>query len=143
MKSVKVLCKPAKLYLFLSLFLLLSMIIQNLGKNNVLCFGPLECYEVNKITLLLIKLLYIGFWTFILQMICKGGYTNVSWALVLLPIILFGLTLVMYMLNRGVIEGFSFKNKLKKNKKSSGQLMRERGEQLIRERDAKLRNKNQ
>jgi hypothetical protein len=106
MKSVKVLCKPAKLYLFLSVFLLLSMIIQNLGKNNILCFGPLECYEVNKIALLLIKLLYIGFWTFILQMICKGGYTNVSWALVLLPIILFGLTLVMYMLNRGVMEGF-------------------------------------
>jgi hypothetical protein len=115
MKSVKVLCKPAKLYLFLSVFLLLSMIIQNLGKNNVLCFGPLECYEVNKITLLLIKLLYIGFWTFILQMICKGGYTNVSWALVLLPIILFGLTLVMYMLNRGVMEGFNVNKRIKKN----------------------------
>ena len=139
MKSVKFLCKPAKLYLFLSVFLLLSMIIQNLGKNNVLCFGPLECYEVNKITLLLIKLLYIGFWTFILQMICKGGYTKISWALVLLPIILFGLTLVMYMLNRGLMEGFSFNNKLKKgekkHKKNSGQLMRERA--------AKLRNKNQ
>lgn len=139
MKSVKVLCKPAKLYLFLSLFLLLSMIIQNLGKNNVLCFGPIECYEVNKITLLLIKLLYIGFWTFILQMICKGGYTKISWALVLLPIILFGLTLVMYMLNRGLMEGFSFNNKLKKgekkHKKNSGQLMREHA--------AKLRNKNQ
>jgi|688.fasta_scaffold60740_2 hypothetical protein len=115
MKSVKFLCKPAKLYLFLSVFLLLSMIIQNLGKNNVLCFGPLECYEVNKITLLLIKLLYIGFWTFILQMICKGGYTNVSWALVLLPIILFGLTLVMYMLNRGVMEGFNVNKRIKKN----------------------------
>ena len=115
MKSVKFLCKPAKLYLFLSVFLLLSMIIQNLGKNNVLCFGPLECYEVNKITLLLIKLLYIGFWTFTLQMICKGGYTNVSWALVLLPIILFGLTLVMYMLNRGVMEGFNVNKRIKKN----------------------------
>ena len=115
MKSVKFLCKPAKLYLFLSVFLLLSMIIQNLGKNNVLCFGPLECYEVNKIALLLIKLLYIGFWTFILQMICKGGYTNVSWALVLLPIILFGLTLVMYMLNRGVMEGFNVNKRIKKN----------------------------
>ena len=115
MKSVKFLCKPAKLYLFLSVFLLLSMIIQNLGKNNILCFGPLECYEVNKIALLLIKLLYIGFWTFILQMICKGGYTNVSWALVLLPIILFGLTLVMYMLNRGVMEGFNVNKRIKKN----------------------------
>ena len=115
MKSVKFLCKPAKLYLFLSVFLLLSMIIQNLGKNNVLCFGPLECYEVNKITLLLIKLLYIGFWTFILQMICKGGYTKISWALVLLPIILFGLTLVMYMLNRGVMEGFNVNKRIKKN----------------------------
>lgn len=131
MKSVKVLCKPAKLYLFLSVFILLSMIIQNLGKNNILCFGPLECYEVNKIALLLIKLLYISFWTFILQMICKGGYTNVSWALVLLPIILFGLTLVMYMLNRGVMEGFS----LRKDKKSSGQQMRDRA--------STLHNKNQ
>ena len=115
MKSVKFLCKPAKLYLFLSVFLLLSMIIQNLGKNNILCFGPLECYEVNKIALLLIKLLYIGFWKFILQMICKGGYTNVSWALVLLPIILFGLTLVMYMLNRGIMEGFNINKQPKKH----------------------------
>ena len=131
MKSVKVLCKPAKLYLFLSVFILLSMIIQNLGKNNILCFGPLECYEVNKIALLLIKLLYISFWTFILQMICKGGYTNVSWALVLLPIILFGLTLVMYMLNRGVMEGFNSR----KDKKSSGQQMRNRA--------STLHNKNQ
>lgn len=116
MKSVKVLCKPTKLYLFLSVFLLLSMIIQNLGKKDILCFGPLECYEVNKIALLLIKLLYIGFWTFILQMICKGGYTNVSWALVLLPIILFGLTLVMYMLNRGIVEGLDTKLSTKGNK---------------------------
>lgn len=93
------LCSPAQLYLFITLFSLVIMIYQNSGTlDNVLCVGNYECYNSpNKAVLIFVKLLYIGFWTFVLQMICKGGYKNVSWFLVLLPVILFMLILIFGM----------------------------------------------
>ena len=93
------LCTPAQLYLFITLFSLVIMIYQNAGTHdNVLCVGNYECHNApNKAVLVFVKLLYIGFWTFVLQMICKGGYKNVSWFLVLLPVILFMLILIFGM----------------------------------------------
>lgn len=90
------LCTPAQLYLFITLFSLAIMIFQNVGTySNVLCLGKYECHNApNKTLLVFVKLIYISFWTFVLQMICKGGYKNFAWFLVLLPIILFMLLLI-------------------------------------------------
>jgi hypothetical protein len=41
------------------------------------------------------KALYILFWTFILNSLCKAGYKEVSWFLVLLPLILLFIILAL------------------------------------------------
>ena len=90
------LCTPAQLYLFVELFLLVIMLIQNGDSDNTLCLGNYECYDApNKGIMLLVKLGYVGFWTFVLNLICKAGYKNLSWFLVLLPVILFFMVLVL------------------------------------------------
>jgi hypothetical protein len=90
------LCTPAQLYLFVELILLIIMLIQNGNSDNTLCLGNYECYEApNKALMLLVKLGYVGFWTFVLNLICKAGYKNLSWFLVLLPVILFFTLLVL------------------------------------------------
>lgn len=96
LRDLNKLCTPAQFYLFITLFSLVLMIYQNIGKNeNILCVGNYECHNTpNKAVLLLGKVIYISFWTFVLQMICKGGYKNFAWFLVLLPIILAMLVLV-------------------------------------------------
>ena len=35
----------------------------------------------------MIKLVYVLLWTYILQLLCRKGYSSVSWFLVLLPFI--------------------------------------------------------
>jgi predicted PurR-regulated permease PerM len=90
------LCTPAQLYLFITLFSLVVMIFQNgTSHSNVLCVGNYECHNSpSKSVLVFVKIIYISFWTFVLQMICKGGYKNFAWFLVLLPIVIFMLLLI-------------------------------------------------
>ena len=55
------------------------------------------------------KAVYILFWTFILNAICKAGYKEVSWFMVLLPIILLFIIIGIVILNSGsarLFEGF-------------------------------------
>ena len=76
------------------------MAIQNFGNTNKYCLGEYECYVPNTFIIFVFQALYILFWTFILNSLCKAGYKEVSWILVLLPIILLfvilGLILVTY-----------------------------------------------
>ena len=41
---------------------------------------------------------YIIFWTFILNAICKAGYKSISWFLVLLPFLLLAVALGLLLL---------------------------------------------
>ena len=57
----------------------------------------------------LFKAVYMLFWTFILNAICKAGYKEVSWFMVLLPIILLFIIIGIVILNSGsatLFEGF-------------------------------------
>ena len=91
------LCLPSKLYLGISLVCLLLLIWQNMGNTNLFCVGMLSCSVANTYLLFLAQLLYIIFWTFILNIICKSGYPWLSWLLLLLPFVLFALTVFSVM----------------------------------------------
>jgi hypothetical protein len=96
--DIKTLCNPAKVYLFFSLLLLLAMLKQNINDSeNVFCFGNYECYVENKWILILSKVIYIGFWTFVLNVLCRGGYKNLSWFLILFPVILFFILIIGFL----------------------------------------------
>ena len=76
------LCLPSKVYLVLSIISIILALLLSLC--SVLCCS--------------IKLLFVFVWTWILNIICKAGYTTVSWVLVLFPIILFFVLVLYYTL---------------------------------------------
>ena len=83
------LCKPAYFYFMMSMFIVVFLFIQNLGNTNLYCVGSYQCQVPNTTVIFVGKLLYILFWTWLLNLICKSGFSELSWLLVLFPIILF------------------------------------------------------
>ena len=102
LKMINKLCSPAYLYLVISAIAMILMIFQNAGNTNKYCIGEYECPVENTATIFIVKACYIIFWTFILNAICKAGYKNVSWFLVLIPFILMAILIGVFMLSKGV-----------------------------------------
>uniref|UniRef100_A0A6C0DR55 Uncharacterized protein n=1 Tax=viral metagenome TaxID=1070528 RepID=A0A6C0DR55_9ZZZZ len=94
------LCAPAMVYLGLSLLALFLMVFQNFGNYNTYCIGYYKCDEINTTFVFIIKIFYILFWTWILNIICKSGYSQLSWFLVLLPILLFFVLIAYFVMNK-------------------------------------------
>jgi hypothetical protein len=96
--SVRNLCTPAYVYLAISVIALLIMLMQNIGLSKTYCLGDFSC-DVSSTTLIfIVKIVYILFWTWILDLICKSGNTNIAWFLVLLPFIILFIFIAMLML---------------------------------------------
>ena len=92
--NLKKLCTPSFIYFIISLFGLVLLGLQNLtNDDNSLCVGNYECTVGNKLLVFLINGIYILFWTFVLDLMCKAGYSELSWIIVLIPILLFFLFL--------------------------------------------------
>tara|TARA_A100001015_G_scaffold282502_1_gene346840 strand:+ start:5373 stop:5801 length:429 start_codon:yes stop_codon:yes gene_type:complete len=107
LKDFKSLCTPASVYLFINVIIFVSIAVQNFGNTTKYCVGQYRCQVPNTFSMFLFKALYILFWTFVLNAICKAGYKEVSWFMVLLPIILLFIIIGMVILNSGsVYEGF-------------------------------------
>ena len=105
------LCVPAQIYLFVEVLIILGMTYQNWNNgDNTLCVGQYACNVESKVSIVLSKLIYVAFWTFILNVLCRGGYKKFAWFLVLLPLILFFIVLATFMLSKGTtyigFEGF-------------------------------------
>ena len=98
-RSLKELCSPAALYFIVSIFALLMILFQNLGNSNSYHMGNFSCRVPNTSLIFIIKLIYILFWTWILNLICKDGHTGISWLLVLFPFILFFVLIGIIMIN--------------------------------------------
>jgi hypothetical protein len=98
-KSLKELCSPAALYFIISILSLIMIVFQNLGNSNSYHVGNFSCRVPSTVLIFIIKLIYILFWTWILNLICKDGHTGISWLLVLLPFILLFVLIGMLMLN--------------------------------------------
>ncbi len=89
------LCTPAVIYLAISMMLLVVMYIQNRNNVDVYCLGAYECDVTNVTAIFLVKFVYILFWTWILNLICKSGSPSIAWLLLLLPVILFFLLIAL------------------------------------------------
>jgi hypothetical protein len=98
-KSLKELCTPASIYFCISIFALILVLFQNLGNTNSYHVGSFSCRVPNTTIVFIVKLLYVLFWTYILNLICKDGHTEISWLLVLLPWILLFVMIGLLMLN--------------------------------------------
>jgi len=98
-KSLKELCSPALIYFIISIIALVIILLQNLGDNTSYNLGTFSCKVPNTAVVFIIKLIYILFWTWILNLICKDGHTNISWLLILLPWLLLFVIMGLVMLN--------------------------------------------
>ena len=87
-KDFKNLCTPAFVYLFISVLAFVIIAIQNFGNTTKYCIGEFECFLPNTFLMFVFKAVYILFWTFILNSLCKAGYKEISWFLVILPLVL-------------------------------------------------------
>uniref|UniRef100_A0A6C0HSW1 Uncharacterized protein n=1 Tax=viral metagenome TaxID=1070528 RepID=A0A6C0HSW1_9ZZZZ len=81
------LCPPALIYFVVSMIAVLVCIMQNLGSKNGCKIGSMMI-KGNPIMMLVFKIIFILFWTWILSLICKAGYVGISWLLILAPFIL-------------------------------------------------------
>jgi len=95
----KKLCTPSMLYFTISMFALIIVFIQNIGNSNSYSLGSFSCRVPNTTIVFIVKLIYILFWTYVLNLICKDGNTALSWLLVFLPFILLFLIIGILMLN--------------------------------------------
>lgn len=82
------LCTPATIYFIISMLALLFIGISNINSADKLCIGNYTCNVGNNTMIILLNAIYILFWTFILDLMCKNGWTDLSWFIFLLPFIL-------------------------------------------------------
>jgi hypothetical protein len=97
-KSIKELCTPAAIYFMLSMLTILIVFIQNLGNTNRYRIGNYSCRVTNTTLLFIVKIIYVLFWTYVLNLICKDGHRELSWILLFLPFFVFLLIVIFFML---------------------------------------------
>ena len=101
-KKIQKLCNPAYVYLVLSAIGMVAMMFQNAGNTNSYCVGNFECEVPNTAAVFAGKAVYIAFWTFVLNALCRAGYQKVSWFIVLIPFVLMAILIGMLILTGGV-----------------------------------------
>ena len=98
--GLKNMCTPAYVYLVISSIALIVMALQNLGDNTIYCIGSYSCNVSSVFMIFLLKALYILFWTWVLNVICRGGAPGLAWFFVLLPYILMFILIGMLLMNK-------------------------------------------
>jgi hypothetical protein len=98
-KTLKDLCTPAMVYFVISVISLAMVLLQNLGNQNSYTVGSFSCRVPSTALVFIVKIIYILFWTWVLNLICKDGHTSISWLLVLLPWILLFVMVGLLMIN--------------------------------------------
>jgi hypothetical protein len=94
-------CTPSKIYFFMAIILLFISFVndmQNKDKNKV-CLGKLKCN--NKPLYYLLNVLFIVFWSWILNKLCTYGWVKLSWFLLLFPFII--LVILFFMISFMVV----------------------------------------
>jgi hypothetical protein len=88
---------PSYVYFILSVIGLAFSVIQNIGNTNKYTLGLFTCKVPSCLDIFIIKIVYILFWTWVLNLICKNGHTGIAWFLLFLPFI------TLFLLMGGVI----------------------------------------
>jgi hypothetical protein len=90
------LCSPSIVYLVISLFGIFYLGLMNIDSVNAYNMFGVEFETSFLYMIFIVKFLFIIFWTWVLNIICRAGYSYVSWIIVLFPfLLLFFLVLFM------------------------------------------------
>ena len=96
--GIKKLCTPALVYFIISVISIIVMAFQNYGNTDLYCLGMYSCNVTSVGIIFVLKFIYVLFWTWVLNIICRNGYENVSWFIVLFPYILLFVLLGLLMI---------------------------------------------
>jgi hypothetical protein len=91
------LCTPSYVYFIISVLAIAISAIQNMGNSNKYTLGMFSCRVPSCIAVFIVKVIYILFWTWILNLMCKDGHSGIAWFLVLLPFIMLFVIMGMVM----------------------------------------------
>ena len=86
--KVQSLCTPAFIFFIISILSLFVMIFDNLENTHSFCFGNVSCNVSNTSMVFIVEIVFLVFWTWLLNFICSRGYSNVAWFILLFPYIL-------------------------------------------------------
>jgi hypothetical protein len=101
------LCTPAQIYLIISFILMvlsyfgLNAISQQISlnqSNNSFLQSLNFTYQKDARTSYVVQAVLIVLWTWVLSYLCKKGFSNLSWFLILLPWVLMFLAFFVYLL---------------------------------------------
>lgn len=93
------LCKPAHAYLAISILALLIMYFQNAANVDMYCIGTYSCGVYSTSLVFLVKIVYILFWTWLLNLICDEFNPTYAWFLVIFPFMLMFGAIALVLLN--------------------------------------------
>jgi ABC-type polysaccharide transport system permease subunit len=100
-KNYNLLCTPSQVYVLISAIAIVTMLLQNLNEPRKYCIGRYSCkLNFNNLLLFVMKVLYVIFWAIILDSLCKNGYKDLAWAIVLLPFFLLFLLIVLFIFSQ-------------------------------------------
>lgn len=106
MSKLNSLCTPAYVYFVVSIVAIVLSAIQNIGNKNRYSLGMFSCYVPSCIGVFVLKCIYIVFWTWILNLMCRDGHSGIAWLLVLFPfVLLFFVMTILMMYERRQREG--------------------------------------
>ena len=95
-KSIKELCSPAAIYFIMAMLSYIIIVFQYMtSRRSSLLLGS---DKGETVIILLLKFIFILFWTWVLNLICKDGHKGIAWFLVLFPFIVIGIILLMLVL---------------------------------------------
>ena len=100
-KNYNILCRPSQVYVLISAVAIIAMLVQNIAEPHKYCVGKFSCrLNFNNLFVFAAKVLYVVFWAIVLDSLCKNGYKDLAWAIVLLPFILLGLMIALFMMSQ-------------------------------------------
>ena len=87
------LCTPAKLYFIISFILLAVSLYYDITRKekDKICLGNLSCKIQSKPVFYVLNIFFILLWAFILNLLCRYGWSKLSWFLFLFPYIILGI----------------------------------------------------
>lgn len=111
-KMIADLCTPALAYLILAAVSFASLLAQNMADSSKFCMGKMSCQVPHVSFVLIGKALYIAFWTWAINSLCRAGYKKTAWAVFFLPLILFFVGAAVMIMMVGYLEHQSQKEGL-------------------------------
>jgi H+/Cl- antiporter ClcA len=98
--NLKQLCTPSYVYFIISVLAIAISAFQNIGNSKKYNLGGFSCNVPSCMLVFVVKIVYIVFWTWILNLMCKDGHTGIAWFLVLLPFVLLFVIISLVMMSQ-------------------------------------------